>query len=236
MSYFDIYKLRLNRYGLNYQERIQNEREKLFELYLLKSSYRIDFIYKGNTYPGSFEKYKQDETETLHYLLTSLNLKMPNGTILNINNTPWMIYYLEAIQSSGYNRYIMLKMTHTFFWKSQDDKMHKFVAYFYGQQNNSLKDELKSGNLGTIYNENSKSNFLIMPRTELLKKDDYLIIGIKPYQQYFRVTGFDIQSTLGVEYVTVDPTYKYDLSSPPVQLPDDNGTDFFWINGGDISS
>ena len=36
MGYFeDIYKKRVNRYGLDYQSRIQREREELFDLYLL---------------------------------------------------------------------------------------------------------------------------------------------------------------------------------------------------------
>ena len=60
MSYFDIYKLRVNRYGIDYQSRVQGEREKLFKEYLLKSLYRVDFEYEDNIYPGSFEKYKQD--------------------------------------------------------------------------------------------------------------------------------------------------------------------------------
>ena len=35
MGYFeDIYKKRVNRYGLDYQSRIQREREELFDFYL----------------------------------------------------------------------------------------------------------------------------------------------------------------------------------------------------------
>ena len=34
MSYFDIYKKRVNRFGTDYQSRIQGEREHLFDLYL----------------------------------------------------------------------------------------------------------------------------------------------------------------------------------------------------------
>ena len=88
MSYFDIYKLRVNRYGIDYQSRVQGEREKLFKEYLLKSLYRVDFEYENNIYPGSFEKYKQDDTQTLHYLLTETSLNMPNGTILMIPAMP----------------------------------------------------------------------------------------------------------------------------------------------------
>ena len=45
MSYFDIYKMRLNRFGNDYQSRIQGAREYNFDLYLLKSVYRVDFMY-----------------------------------------------------------------------------------------------------------------------------------------------------------------------------------------------
>ena len=81
MSYFDIYKQRLNRFGNDYQSRIQGEREHLFELYLLKSIYRVDFMYNNKHYAGSLEKNKQDNSETRQYLLTQVDLNIPNGTI-----------------------------------------------------------------------------------------------------------------------------------------------------------
>lgn len=125
MDYYDIYTKRLNRYGTTYQERIQNKREEEFLTYLGKSVYRVNFTYDSKEYVGSFEKYKQDETQTLHYLLTETSLNMPNGTILEIPdkddiNRPWMIYYLEKIKASGYNRYIMLRMTHFLSWTARD--------------------------------------------------------------------------------------------------------------------
>lgn len=239
MSYNDIYKLRLNRYGLDYQSRIQNEREKNFDLYLLKTVYRTEFMYDGKIQIGSFERYKQDETETMHYLLTKTNLLIPNGTVLEIldsNNNPlhWMVYYLEKIQASGYNRYIMLKMTHFLTWRARDKQIHTSWAYMYGQENNMLKDELKSrSRMDTIYDENLKSSFFVLPKNEFLRKDDYFIVGEKPFQEYFRVTGYDLQSSDGIEYVTVDPIYEYDLSPIPEQQEDDDGAQFFWFNGGD---
>jgi len=33
---------------------------------------------------------------------------------------PWMIYYLENIKASGYNRYVVLKMTHFLTWTARD--------------------------------------------------------------------------------------------------------------------
>ena len=33
---------------------------------------------------------------------------------------PWMVYYLEEIKASGYNKYIVLKMTHSLSWTARD--------------------------------------------------------------------------------------------------------------------
>ena len=86
--------------------------------------------------------------------------------------------------------------------------------------------------MDAIYSENLKSSFFILPRNEYIKKDTYLIVGEQPFQEYYRVTGYDIQSTPGVEYVTIDPTYEYDLSEPPEQDIGDKEEDYFWFNGG----
>lgn len=241
MKYYDIYQMRLNRYGVDYQSRLQKKREIGFDLYLERSVYKTQFEYDSEFYVGSFEKYKQDETQTLHYLLTNIDLNMPAGTIINLPDKdgierPWMIYYLERIKASGYNRYIMLRMTHELTWTDRAGNEQHSLAYMYGQEDNMLKDELKSrSRMDTLYAENLKSSFFIMPRNQYIKKDDYLIIGEKPFQEYYRVTGYDIQSSEGVEYVTVDPIYEYDLTPAPEQQPDDDPTEFYWLNGGTLS-
>lgn len=235
-DYYDIYTLRLSRYGVDYQSRIQAKREKQFLLYLNRSVYKIEFEYEG-TQVGSFEKYKQDETETLHYLLTPVDVNIPAGTILQLpdkdeNLNPWLVYYLERIKASGYNRYIMLRMTHFLTWVARDGSEQSSWAYMYGQEDNMLKDELKSrSRMDTLYTENLKSSFFILPKNEFVRKDDYFIVGDKPFQEYYRVTGYDLQSTEGVEYVTVDPIYEYDLSKPPQKTNEDINENFFWFTG-----
>ena len=240
MGYFeDIYKKRVNRYGLDYQSRIQREREELFDLYLLKTIYRVDFLFEDEEVAGSLEKYKQDETQTLQYLLTKTNVNMPNGTILMIPDKdkikkPWLVYYLEDIKASGYNRYIVLKMTHYLTWTARDGSQQESWAYMYGQEDNMLKDEIRSrSRMDTIYAENLKMSFFVMPTTPKIRKDDYLEIGTGELKEQYRVTGYDIQSTPGVEYVTVDPTYEYDLTPAPQRQPGDSEDEFFWLNGGE---
>ena len=238
MNYFEIYKKRANRFGEDYQSRVQGQREEVFERLLLKSIYRVDFEFEGEKIEGILERYKQDETETLQYLLTRVNVNIPSGTVLLIPDKdeqmkPWMIYYLENIKASGYNRYIVLKMTHYLTWTARDGKEYSSWAYMYGQENNMLKDEIRSrSRMDTIYAENLKLSFFVLPVTSKIQKDDYFIIGDGELQEYYRVTGYDRQSTPGVEYVSVDPTYEYDLTPPPEKSETDNEEDFYWFNGG----
>ena len=237
-SYYDIYLKRLNRYGNDYQTRTQNKRERDFENYLLKSVYRIEFEYDTKINPATFERYKQDETETLHYLLTRVDVNIPNGTVLMLPNKddelkPWMVYYLEAIKASGYNRYIVLKMTHFLNWKDREGNSRSSWAYMYGQEDNMLKDELQSRSRSDArYTENLKGSFFVLPTNEYLRKDDYLEVGEGALKEGYRVTGYDINSTPGVEYVTVDPIYLYDNSPAPEKQEGDNEEDYFWLKGG----
>lgn len=235
MSYYDIYLKRLNRYGNNYQERIQNQRERNFENYLLKTVYRVDFLYKEEMISGSLEKYKQDDTQTLQYLLTKIDTVLPAGTIIEIINdngeiNHWMVYWLESIKASGYNRYIVLKMSHYLKWKDKEGNWQESWAYMYGQEDNMLKDELRSrSRMDTLYTENLKMSFFIMPLNQFIKKDIYLEIGEGPFKEAYRVTGYDIQSTKGVEYVTVDPVFLRDHTPPPEPQPGDDPDDYYWL-------
>lgn len=244
MSYYsDIYLKRVNRFGTDYQSRVEGSREYLFEDYLLKSIYRVNFIYNGQTHPGSLERYKQNETRTLQYLLVRRDLIIPNGTMLEITDlhnqvSKWMVYWLEDIETSGYNRYVVLSMTHIIHWVDRNGITQTCNAYLYGQEDNMLKDELKSRSRSdTLYGENLKLNFFITALNENINKDDYFEVSLEgattqiidPYV----VTGYDRQSTLGVEYVTVDPVYLRDHSPDPVQGEGDEDADFYWLNRGE---
>lgn len=236
--YNNVYKKRLNRYGLNYQQRVQNERERLFELYLLKATERVSFLYNNEQHDGVIEQYKQDETKLLKYLLTRRNLILPNGYLIDYNDTKYMIYYLEDTTAQGYNRYVLLRMTHFIEWKDREGDTRNAWIYLYGQEDNMLKDELRSrSRMDTLYNENLKLSFFITPLNKYINKDDYIEIANnvdKDIKEFFIVTGYDRVSTEGIEYVSIDPIYQYDTSEKPIKTKKDNPDDFFWLNGGDI--
>jgi hypothetical protein len=96
-----------------------------------------------------------------------------------------------------------------------------------------LKDEIRSrSRTDAIYAENLKSSFLILPTNEFIRKDDYIEIGEGALKEAYVVTGYDINSTPGVEYVTIDPVYIRDKSPVPEQTDNDNPADLYWLNGG----
>ena len=235
MSYIDIYEKRINRFGFNPQERIQGKREQEFEGLLTSSPYRIDFLLNSVSIPGLLTKYKQDESQTLQYLLTRRDIAIDGGTILSIpegddNAQTWMVLYLENIQSSGYNRHILLKMTVNFSWTDIEGVTQTTYAFLFGRKSSALKNDILSDKASVLYMEDNNLIFLIMPLNSHLNKEDYLIIGTGEYQEQFRVSGYDRYSTAGVEYVSIDPTYARDLTPAPTMTEGDSAADFFWFN------
>ena len=233
--YEDVYLKRLNRYGTDYQSRIQAQREREFEGKLLKSVYRVDFEYDNEMHPGTLETYKQDETQTLQYLLTRVSLNLPSGTILMIPDKdlvlqPWFVFWLESIKASGYNRYIVLKMTHQITWRDRDGNMQTSWCYLHGSSDSALKETLKA--VGAMYAENDNNRFVIMPLNENIRKEDYIEVGEGKLKEAYRVTGYDIHTTPGVEYVTLNPMYIKDQTPVPEAKPDDKDEDYYWLNGG----
>ena len=237
MSYYeDVYLKRLNRYGTDYQSRVQAQREREFEGKLLKSIYRVDFEYDNETHPATLEKYKQDETQLLQYLLTRVSLNLPNGTILMIPDKdfelqPWMVFWMESIKASGYNKYVVLKMSHWLTWRGQDGDFHSTWAYLHGAGDSKLAETLRT--IGAVYTENDNNTFIIFPRNEFLRKDDYIEIGEGAFKEAFRVTGYDIHSTQGVEYATLNPIYLQNQTPAPERTGEEDSEKYFWLNGGE---
>jgi len=55
-----------------------------------------------------------------------------------------------------------------------------------------LKDEIRSrSRMDTIYAENLKLSFMVIPVNENIQKDDYFEIGEGKLKEAYRVTGYD---------------------------------------------
>lgn len=234
--YKTTYRRRLNRYGLDYQSRIQSSREREFDNYLYKTIYRVDFEFNGDWHPASLERYKQDYSETQCYLLTKPDLQLPAGTILFIESRdgskqPWMVWWLEQIEASGYNKYVVLKMTHYLTWKHGEQQCEQW-AYFFGPGAAAISDAVRTSTDKPIYSENNNLHTFITTQNETLCRDLYFEVTQGNITQGYVITEFDINSTPGINYVTVNPVPLRDITEKPVLTEKDNKEDFFWLQGG----
>lgn len=236
MDYFEIYKKRLNRYGHDFQSRVQGQRERNFENYLLKSLYRVDCKYDNKKIPATLERYRQDYTETQCYLLTRITDVIPNGTILTVvsrdgEESLWMIWWLEEIEASGYNRYVVLRMTNYLGWKTNGTTYRQW-GYFSGPGTQTISDTAKTSTIVPLYRENNNLHMFITPYAADLKVESYLEVEFDQTKSAYVVTDVDVNSTPGVMYVSVDPSYIRDKSEKPTQTESSDPNDFFWLKGG----
>ena len=236
MEYFEVYKKRLNRYGLDYQSRVQGQRDRNFDDYLLKSIYRVDCQFDNIYVPAILERYKQDYTETQCYLLTKRELEIPNGTIVKVKSKDdreqmYMIWWKEQIEASGYNRYVVLKMTHQLTWRDAKNKSREQWAYFSGPGNRNIQDALKSASAEAIYKENNNLYMFVTSYNSSIQKDIYFEIPYEETTSAYVISGVDVNSTPGVMYVTADSSYIRDKSEEKVENPQFAAN--FWLSGGD---
>ena len=121
-------------------------------------------------------------------------------------------------------------MTHFITWRDRDNIERKSWCYFHGSGDSALKETVKA--TGAHYIEDNNTRFAIMPTNEFLKKENYIEIGEGGLKEAFRVTGYDLHSTPGVEYVSLDPMYVKDKTPAPSKQESDSSEDYFWLNGG----
>lgn len=239
MSYYeDVYLKRLNRYGLDYQSRMQSMRERDFESYLLKSVYRINFDFCHQMMPGTLEPNKQDKTETTAYLLTRVTVQIPNGMVLLLPDKdniprPWMIWWLETMKASGYNRYTVLKMTHLINFRKEDgtNEITQW-GYFCGPGDSVIKDTFKSTYGGSVFKDDMNKYYFITSKNNELRRELYFETDKHNQNGAYRIIGLDIESTPGVEYLTIEPCPKRDFT--PVDTEDKDDASTYWLTfGGD---
>lgn len=226
MNYYeDVYKLRLNRFGDNFADRVKGQRIADFQQYKARSTMKVDIITDELEFSGVFKPNKQDNSETTKWLLTDLDVKLTGGLILNINDKYWMVMYLKEDDSKGYNKYLMLKMSHLITWRDRDGIEHQQHGYFFSKMDRIIYDIVRSSSGDPEYREPNKESHIIMPFSPYLKRQDYLFIDDEGYF----VTGYDRSSTPGVCYYSLKQTYEHTIEDKPETEEDDpNG---FWLGG-----
>ena len=234
--YTNIYTKRLNKLGTDFQSRLEGQRAKEFENFLLKSPNRVDFEFEGNYVAGVLEQYKEDHSETQGYLLTKKETKLPNGTVINLNNKTgdnsyWMVWWLEQIKTSGYHRYVILRMTHPItYWINGNPQTQQ--GYFMSPGTKAFRDTNISETGRAIFKENNNLYLLITPYHKIFDRDTYIELENKEKVNSYRVVELDNQATDGISYLSLEATSKKDQTAAPTKTEESVAEEFFWFGGG----
>lgn len=230
MNYYEVFKARTHQGSNNPAERLEKNRQKNFERFLKQSPHYVAFEFEGQAYEAVLEPSSQDETKTVMHLLCKVGVEFQSGQILEIDGAHYLVWYWDERRNSGYNRYALLKLSQTIEWLNDDDTTWSSEAYIYGPNNTAIYNERQSRSRSdTLYMENKKYDYLIMPLHEKMLVGSYLSIQVKNIKKHEVVAGIDILSTKGIMYVTLNPTYEHDLSAPPEKTENDTPDDYYWL-------
>lgn len=213
MSYYeDVYLKRINRFGTNIQERIQNSKIREFSIFLSKSPNKVRIFKDGEEFEGVLQNKTSSEKEVTSYLLTNIENDWDNGTIVNTQNLSnnleqkWLIMHDDTYISIGYARYQVLELDMSIKW-IDDGLTYNELVHFSGSGAN-LRDKAVTSkfviqfDISLAYKPN-KILSLVMKTHPHIKKGIRILIG----DEVWRISGMDKTSVPGVSYVTLEEDY-----------------------------
>lgn len=209
MAYLDeVYFKRINKYGFNIQERIQNKKIHDFNIVLKKSPNRVTIFKDSEIYNGILQNKTNSEKEVIDYLLTNKFCKWDDGTILITENASdhqqkkWLIFHLDEFVSIGYNRYQLAELDREI-ELIEDGIIYKENAHIVGSGAKSITSKFSIQYDVSVFYEPNKTINLIMRTNSKLKKGLKLIIQ----DEAWRISGIDKISVPGVSYITLEEDY-----------------------------
>lgn len=232
MGYFETYLKRVNRYGDNIQERIQNKRAHDFLTFMNKSVNLVRARNGESTeyYDAVLETKDYDQDEIIDYLLVPLDTIIPMGTIIHTldnrhynaiddkkipREINWINYAIDPYTTTGYNRYTIVELESEMSWVFSGIRYTSLVHATGGgsgarDKNINLKFKTQFSEAG-VYLPNKRYS-VIMPYNEHLKKNIKVSLG----GETWRVAGFDNISVKGVSYVTLEEYVKDEQDDVPI--------------------
>lgn len=231
MSYYNtVYKARLNRVGTNPQERINYQRKKKFEMFLKKSPYKAVFQFNGKDQMGVLKPNTQNEFEAVQFLLTKIEIAIPNGTILEITNSNkvienWLVFWQKTTKASGYNKYYVLRLNNTVSWNDKS-----ILAFLSTNNPTGLQDRMVNKSTGTVVNENDNKYYCVVSAIIPIFKNTEIITMVNDEKLQFNVIGRDIVSTSGIQYLTLDPVHIKEQNGDSLSKENE---EILWIGGGE---
>lgn len=224
MKYFDIYRKRVNQFGENDKDRVNNQRKQSFSIILSRSPNKVDFTIEQTSYDGILEENRQDEKKIIFNLHVIVGTPLSSGMVLSINSANWIVMRKEFKEGKGYDSYLITKLTHQFTISSSS-----FYGALFGPTSAFIIDSFgfEKGTSG-LKRENTEQFHIIMKTDPKIKKDAYITIS----GESFIITGYDSITVPGVSYVSMVQSFERDQTAAPTKPVGDTSDDFFWLNGG----
>ena len=231
-DYFKVYNKRLQRHGSS-ADRLEKGRQANFERFLQSSPHHVYFG-SDNQFEGVLEPESQSESRTVMHLLCRVNTNFHSGDVYEIAKDKYLFWYRSERKDSGYNRWVLLKITGQIEWQDKEGSAYICDGYLESSNDSSFRNQAKVlSKSASIFLEDNRNNMLIIPSQQVnIELDNYIIYRIEDLEAYFRVIGKDFISTPGLIYISVDPTEKRNLTPAPIIQEGEKEDDYFWLGGG----
>ncbi len=221
MSYFDVYKSRINALGENYKSRVMTIKGQEFDNFLSNSVYTKNLrLETGATEIVSLQPDKEKENQNTAYLLTDKELLFDCGEIVTLEEedyptSEWLILSFNPQRKDGYNRFMVIEAKNDICWE-KDGVKHCGKGSLTGGLDKALLDLFKIVDDINVYREPGQELSLIMPSVEGFEKEQYLEYG----GHGWKVATLDDFTVPGVTYARLTKSLKREPAETHYSSPE----------------
>lgn len=228
-SYFDYYKSRIMHDGYDEQERISTRLARDFEHLLKTSPDSVDITYDGGMYDavlnsGNSRVGAQTERKVIQYLLTRLDLELPEGAVFDMEQritgeqTTWIVLHREIHSYYGYYKYKIVELDYKVNYVDEYGVLHTVPAYINGTGEFDIKEYFRYS-LNTISEVPNRALNFIWAANPDIKQGVRIMIG----DEVWKVVDSDKISIPGVYYSTLYKTVRDEYDDDvPTQVASNN--------------
>lgn len=226
-NYLDFYRARVFRTGSTPQERVSNSLNSDFEQLVRTSPNSVEIDYEGKRYEcilnsGNSRVGAQTERKVIQYLLTDLDLKLPEGAVFTMRQpledetTTWLVLHREIHSYYGYYKFKIIELDYQVKYVDQYGIVKTVPAYINGTGEFDIKAYFRYS-LNNIVETPNRALNVIWAANEDIQTDLRILIG----DEAWKVVDSDKISIKGVYYTTLYKTTRNVLTDDvPAQLAD----------------
>lgn len=180
----DLYAARINVHGTNRIDRIINEQQSNFEKYLSRTPNRKQFFIDGVGYYGSILLKKDEQNNTHLHLLAPFSVPLKTGTLLQWNNSYWIVLYeVEPKKTSSFNG-VIKKCNHELKWIDKYGIERSTPCYISGYAGSDLQYKTSANGFGAnssflFSSSNALLNVIVQANseTQILENEDRFVLN-----------------------------------------------------------